>query len=107
LKGCRCPPIRTSHPSGSRQWGCSCRSRHPAPGSAEPQKIVGAPPRSTWTTEAGAGRGRGSRSIQAPPPRRHRAVESQIAGSAPGRRRPTPYWLDGRGVSVTVVAPGP
>lgn len=34
--------IRTSHPSGSRHWGCSARRSHPAPGSYEPQKIVSA-----------------------------------------------------------------
>ena len=42
---------------------------HPAPGSWEPQKIVGAPPRSKWSAR-GAG--------------------SQIGGSAPRGRRPTP-----------------
>ncbi len=36
--------MRTSHPSGSRRWGCSTGSRHPAPGSWEPQKILGALP---------------------------------------------------------------
>ena len=105
LKGRGLTPIRASHPSGSRRWGCSAGSRHPAPGSSEPQKIVGAPPRSKWTTEAGAGRGRGSLSIQASPPRTHRAEGSQIAGLVPCRHRPTPCWLDGRGVSVTSVAP--
>jgi hypothetical protein len=34
LSRCRFTPIRTSHPSGSRQWGCSVgQDRHPAPGS--------------------------------------------------------------------------
>jgi hypothetical protein len=46
LKGRGLTPIRASHPSGSRRWGCSVGSRHPAPGSLEPQKIVGTPPRS-------------------------------------------------------------
>jgi len=32
--------IRTSHPSGSRHWGCFSRRSLPAPGSFEPQKIV-------------------------------------------------------------------
>jgi len=34
--------IRTSHPSGSRHWGCSDRRSHPAPEHTEPQKIVSA-----------------------------------------------------------------
>jgi hypothetical protein len=49
--------------------------------------------------------GRGPSIVQAPPTLPDRAVGSQIAGSAPNRRPPTPYWLDGRGVSVTIVAP--
>ncbi len=68
LKGRGFTPIRASHPSGSRRWGCSVGSRHPAPGSCEPRKIVGAPPRSKWTTEVGAGRGRGSLKSRRPRP---------------------------------------
>jgi hypothetical protein len=38
LKGRGFTPIRASHPSGSRRWGCSVGSRHPAPGSLSPRK---------------------------------------------------------------------
>jgi hypothetical protein len=39
LSRCRFTPIRTCHPSGSRQWGCSVgQDRHPAPGSRSPRK---------------------------------------------------------------------
>jgi len=57
-------------------------SRHPAPGSYEPQKIVGALPGSKWATPAQA--------------RVHRTVARH-----PWGHRPTSSWLAGRGVSVT------
>ena len=60
---------------------------HPAPGSREPQKIVGAPPRSNWSAKAG------------------RAAGSQNDGSTPSGRRPTLGWFFGRGVSVTFSPP--
>ena len=64
--------IRTSHPSGSRPWGCSSPSRHPAPGSFEPQKIV-----STLACPSG----------REPCGSRHRSVARRR------RRRPTPRGL--------------
>jgi len=77
---------------------------HPAPGSLEPQKIVGAPPRSKWSAAAGLAGGvdpqeSGARDRPRP------AAGSQIGGSAPRGRRPTLGWLDGRGVSVTFTPP--
>ena len=73
--------------------------------------LIGAPenrrcPTRVQVNHAGRGGwGRGPSLVQAPATLPDRAVGSQIAGSAPNRRRPTPYWLDGRGVSVTIVAP--
>ena len=77
---------------------------HPAPGSWEPQKIVGAPPRSKWSAEAGRA-GRADPQESGAPDRSRRAAGSQNGGSAPRGRRPTLGWLDGRGVSVTVNPP--
>lgn len=72
----------------------------------EPQKIVGALPRSKWAAEAGTGAGaRTLYSPGAPAPRPRRTTGSQSAGWALGWRRPTPWWLDGRGVSVTDIPP--
>ena len=77
---------------------------HPAPGSWEPQKIVGAPPRSKWSAEAGPAGGADPKKSGAAG-RSRRAAGSQIGGSTPHGRRPTQGWLDGRGVSVTVNPP--
>ena len=77
---------------------------YPAPGSTEPQKIVGTPPRSKWSTEAGPSGGADPKKSGAPT-RPRRAAGSQNGGSTPRGRRPTLGWLDGRGVSVTVNPP--
>ena len=52
LDGDGSSPIRTSHPSGSRRWGCS-RGGGARPLVAQPQKIVGTLPRSKWSAEPG------------------------------------------------------
>ena len=64
-------------------------NRHPAPGSYEPQKIVGALPRSKWAAEAGTGGGRAGppsrsrrdRPPSPPGPRVHRSLARRPAGA--------------------------
>ena len=67
-------------------------SRHPAPGSYEPQKIVGALPGSKWAAQAGVGAGgvRGPQKVRRTwpaltpaQPRVHRTVARHPTGRAP------------------------
>ena len=44
LKVAGAEPSRTSHPSGSRHWGCPLWGRFPAPGCSQPQKFLSALP---------------------------------------------------------------
>jgi len=80
-------------------------SRHPAPGSDEPQKIVSALPVSKWATQAGvgAGRMRGPQKVRRirPAPTPAQARVHRTVARHPRGRRPTASWLAGRGVSVT------
>ena len=83
---------------------------HPAPGSREPQKIVGAPPRPKWSAKAGRAGGADPQESGAPAPPRpprppRRAAGSQNDGSTPRVRCPTLGWFVGRGVSVTFNPP--
>ena len=65
------------------------RNRHPARGSDEPQKIVGALPRSKWAAEAGTRGGRAGppsksrrvRPTSPPQPRVHRSLARRPAGA--------------------------
>jgi hypothetical protein len=77
---------------------------HPAPGSRESQKIVGAPPRPKWSAKAGRAGGADPQESGAPG-RPRRAAGSQNDGSTSRGRRPTLGWFFGRGVSVTFNPP--
>lgn len=59
------------------------RNRHPAPGSCEPQKIVGALPASKWSAQAGVGRA-------------GRADPKKSGTSGPPHRGFTEQWLGTR-----------
>ena len=90
LSRCRFTPIRTSHPSGSRQvgllrWG----GQTPGPWLTEPQKIVGAPPRSKWCHAGAGGSGCGSLSIRHPdPPAPGRGLTERWLGASAAPSNP-------------------
>ena len=79
--------IRTSHPSGSRHWGCFCEKETPGPWLVRAPENPQYPGLSKW-----------SRPVK---------TASQVCGSPPSAAASNPLWAQDRGVSVKLFAPRP